>query len=156
MRKLHVATALLLLFSATAFSQNFEPQPSAVQEKLENALKRYGTIERIYLSDAKQKSFEAKPGKEYFSWIVFKKNSDVVRRMMFIQLGAQGEKVKIHYPKFNQAISDADNQAFLITFVVPEDTGSPVVKYKVDASAEATVYIYEATRGFKRDLNTKQ
>jgi hypothetical protein len=34
---------------------------------------------------------------------------------------------------------------------VPEDTESPVVKYKIDASPEATIYIYEGTPGFKRD-----
>jgi hypothetical protein len=151
MRKLTFATVALILFALPAFSQNFEPAPSTLQTKLENALKRSGTIERVYLTDKENKTFEAKPGKEYFAWVVYKKSSDAVRRMMFIQLGSQGEKVKIHYPKFNQAISDADNQAFFITFTVPTDTGYPSVMYKVDASVESTIYIYEGTRGFKRD-----
>jgi hypothetical protein len=151
MRKLTFVTAILFVFAIPAFSQNFEPAPSALQEKLENALKRYGTIERVYLTDKQNKTIEAKPGKEYFTWVVYKKSSDAVRRQMFIQLGPQGEKLKINYPKFNQAISDAENQAFFITMIVPEDTGRPTVTYKVDASPDATIYIYESTRGFKRD-----
>lgn len=151
MRKLTFATVLLFLFVTSSFSQNFDPEPSAVQEKLENALKRYGTIERVYLNDKVKKTFEAKPGKEYYAWVVYKKTSTVVRRMMIIQLGSQGEKVKINYPKFNQAFTDAENQAFFITVTAPEDTNSTVVLYKVDANPEATVYIYEGTRGFKRD-----
>jgi hypothetical protein len=151
MQKLTFATALLFLFALPSFSQNFDPEPSAVQDKLENALKRYGTIERVYLNDNEKKTFEAKPGKEYYAWVVYKKSSTVVRRMMIIQLGSQGEKVKINYPKFNQAITDADNQAFFISVVAPEDTNTPTVLYRVDASPESTVYIYEATRGFKRD-----
>jgi hypothetical protein len=151
MRKLTFASVILFLFAIPAFSQNFDPGPSAVQEKLENALKRYGTIERVYLNDKVKKTFEAKPGKEYYAWVVFKNSSTVVRRMMIIQLGPQGEKIKINYPKFNQAFSDAENQAFFIQVNAPEDTNTPTVLYKVDASPESTVYIYEATRGFKRD-----
>jgi hypothetical protein len=151
MRKLTFATVTLFLFAFSAQSQNFEPAPSPLQDKLEHALKRYGTIERVYLTDTQGKTFEAKPGKEYFSWVVYKKSSTAVRRQMIVQLGEQGEKLKIHYPKFTQAISDAENQAFFITMIVPEDTGTPTVTYKVDASPEATIYIYEATRGFKRD-----
>lgn len=156
MRKLTFVTAILFVFALQASSQNFEPAPSVVQDKLEAYLKRYGTLERIMLTDMKQKTFEAKPGKEYFTWFVFKKSDQTVRRMMMIQMGENGEKIKIHYPKFNQALTDEDNQAFIITFKVPEDTGRTVVTYRVDASPESTVYIYEGTRGFKRDLNTKQ
>lgn len=154
MRKIALAFFLLAIFALPAFSQNFEPATSAVQDKLENALKKYGTIERVVLTDMQKKTFETKPGKEYFVWVVYKKSSTAVRRQMIIQLGSQGEKIKIHYPKFSQAISDDKNQAFFITFKVPEDTGMPTVMYRVDASAESTIYIYEGTRGFKRDLNT--
>jgi hypothetical protein len=152
MRLLSLATAFLL-FSVAVNAQNFDPAPSPLKDKLENALKRYGTIEQIKLSDTQKKTFTAKPGKEYFSWVVFSKSSTVVRRMMIIEQGPKGEKVKIHYPKFTQAITDADNQAFVITFVAPE--GELPLTYRVDASTEATVYLYEVTRGFKRDLNTK-
>ncbi len=154
MRKLTFATFFLALFAVPAFCQNFDPPPSPVQDKLEKVLKRYGTIERVSLFDKAKKTFETKPGKEYFTWVVYKKNSTAVRRMMVIQLGQQGEKVKIHYPKFNQGISDDQYQAFFITWTVPDD-GTPIVQYRVDASPEASVYIYEGVRGFKRDLNTK-
>lgn len=155
MRKLTFATVLLCLFIIPAFSQIFNPSPNPVQEKLENFLKRYGTLERVYLMDEANKTFEAKPGKEYFGWFVFDKKNEAVRRMMMIQLGNGDEKVKIHYPKSSQAITDANNQAFGIGFIVPEDTGNSTVVYKVDASVEATVYIYEVTRGFKRDIKTQ-
>jgi hypothetical protein len=152
MRLLSLAT-ILTVFSFAAGAQNFDPQPSPVQDKLENALKRYGTIERVSLNDSNKKTFDGKSGQEYFAWVLFKKSSSVVRRMMIIQLGEQGEKVKIHYPKFNQAITDEENQAFVISFVAPTDVAG--LLYKVDASPEATVYLYAVTRGFKRDLNTK-
>jgi hypothetical protein len=154
MRLFSLATAILI-FSITANAQNFDPAPSPLKDKLENALKRYGTIEQVPISDRTKKTYECKPGKEYFVWVVYEKSSTAVRRMMVIQLGDKGEKLKIHYPKFNQAITDANNQAFFITFTVPEDTGKPTVPYKMDASPESTVYFYEGTRGFKRDLNTK-
>ena len=72
--------------------------------------------------------------------------------MMIIQQGSVGEKLKIHYPRFNQAINDVNKQAFAINFVAPE--GEAPLTYRVDASPESTVYIYELTRGFKRDLKT--
>jgi hypothetical protein len=149
--RLTMLATLVSIFSISAVAQNFDPEPSPVQDKLENALKRYGTIERVYLADKAEKTFEAKPGKEYFTWVVFKKSSTSVRRMMIIQQGPNGEKLKIHYPKFNQAIRDPENQAFFISFVTPEDTNSTTVQYRVDASPDATIYIYEGTRGFKRD-----
>jgi hypothetical protein len=152
MRLLFLAT-ILTIVSIAAQAQNFDPQPSPVQNKLENALKRYGTIERVLLNDNENKTFAGKPGQEYFAWVLYKKSSTGVRRMMIIQLGEQGEKVKIHYPKFNQAITDEENQAFVISFVAPQDVAG--LLYKVDASPEATVYLYAVTRGFKRDLNTK-
>ncbi|MCU0389347.1 MAG: hypothetical protein MUE71_12140 [Chitinophagaceae bacterium] len=152
MRLLSLAITIFV-FSIAVNAQNFEPAPSPLKDKLENALKRYGTIEQIKLSDPDKKTFTGKPGKEYFSWVVYSKTSTAVRRMMIIEQGPQGEKIKIHYPRFNQAITDADNQAFAISFVAPE--GDSPLTYRVDASPEATVYLYEITRGFKRDLNTK-
>ena len=156
MRKLTFVTAVLFLFAIPAISQNFEPAPSVPQDKLEAFLKRYGTLERVTISDMQKKTFEAKAGKEYFTWFVFKKSDKSVRRMMIIQEGENGEKLKIHYPKFTQAISDEDHQAFIIIFKVPEDTGKAFVTYRVDASSQSNVYIYEGTRGIKRDLNTVQ
>jgi hypothetical protein len=152
MRLLSLAT-ILTVFSFAAQAQNFDPQPSPIQDKLENALKRYGTIQRVELSDKQTKTFEGKSGQEYFAWVLYKKSSTAVRRMMIIQLGEQGEKVKIHYPKFNQAITDVENQAFVISFVAPEDVAG--LLYRIDASPEATVYLYAVTRGFKRDMNSK-
>jgi len=152
MRLISLATGFLLL-SLTAHSQNFEPTPGPLKDKLENALKRYGTIEQIFPDNPAKKTFTGKPGKEYFAWVVYDRESTAVRRMMIIQQGPGGEKVKIHYPRFNQAINDANNQAFAISFIAPEES-SPLV-YRVDASPESTVYLYEITRGFKRDMNTR-
>ena len=146
-------TTILMVFSVLVNAQNFEPAPGPLKDKLENVLKRYGTIQQVFLSNPQRKIFEGKPGKEYFVWVVYDKSSTAVRRMMIIQQGPKGEKIKIHYPKFNQAISDEKNQAFVITYVAPE--GDSPITYRVDASPEATIYLYEVTRGFKRDLNTK-
>lgn len=151
MRLLSLATGILLL-SLTAHSQNFEPASGPLKDKLENALKRYGTIQPVYLDDAQKKTFTGKAGKEYFAWVVYSKESTAVRRMMIIQQGPGGEKEKIHYPRFNQAINDTQNQAFAISFIAPES--SIPLTYRVDASPESTVYLYELIRGFKRDLNT--
>ncbi len=151
MRLLFLAT-ILTVVTLAAGAQNFDPQPSPVQNKLENALKRFGTITKIELSDKQNKTFEGKPGQEYFAWVLYKKSSTAVRRMMIIQLGEKNEKVKIHYPKFNQAITDEENQAFAISFIAPTDVSS--LLYKIDASPESTIYLYEVIRGFKRDLNT--
>jgi hypothetical protein len=140
----------LAFFSTIAKAQNFEPARDKVQDKIEKSLSRFGTIQRVFLDDKEKKTFIGQPGKEYIGWFVYDKNSAAVRRMMIIQQGTQGEKVKIHYPKFNQAVSDIDKQGFAINFIAPSDVTGPIT-YRVDASPEATVYLYEVTRGFKRD-----
>ena len=151
MRSFTVA-ALLTLCSLSAIAQTFHPDPNPVQDRIEKFLKRYGTIERVYLADEQKKIFEAKPGKEYFAWVTFESRFKGVRRMMLVQQGVQGEKVKIHYTRFNQAISDGYTQAYVITLIAPGEAAESTLPYRVDASKEATIYIYELTRGFKRDL----
>jgi hypothetical protein len=143
-----------LFFILTVSAQNFEPAPSTSQDKLENFLKKYGSIKRIYLADAAQKTFEGKPGIEYFAWFVFDAQNKATRRMMIIQLGDKGEKVKIHYQKTSSALTDGVKQAFGIGFIAPTEISKGVITYKVDASPEASVYIYEVTRGVKRDAKT--
>lgn len=144
-----ITAFVIVLFANVLNAQNFEPQPSTSQEKIEKSLNRLGSFERVYLTDTNNKIFEAKPGAEYIGWFVFDRNSTATRRMMIIQLGTQGEKVKIHYPKFNQAIKDLENQGFVINFIAPDAQG--IIKYRVDASPECSVYLYQLTRGVKRD-----
>ena len=144
-----ITCVTLAFFSTIAKAQNFEPTNDKVQQKIENSISRFGTIQRVFLNDKEKKTFIGQPGKEYFGWFVYDKNSIAVRRMMIIQQGDQGEKLKIHYPVFNQAVSDINKQGFAISFVAPQTAGP--ITYRIDASPEATVYLYELIRGFKRD-----
>jgi hypothetical protein len=147
--RLIIVCFTLVFSSAIGKAQNFEPVRDDLQDKMEKSIQRFGTIQRVFLDDKEKKTFIGQPGKEYFGWFVYDKSSTAVRRMMIIQQGNQGEKVKIHYPKFNQAVRDIEKQGFAINFVAPEITGP--ITYRVDASPEASVYLYEVTRGFKRD-----
>lgn len=144
MRILTTITCLLLI-SSLGFSQNFEPAQDEFYLKIEKTLKNLGTIERVYLSNKEAMTFEAQPGKEYWAGFAYKINNTTTRRMMLIELGPQGEKVAIRYPKFIKAIPDGENQIFGINFLTPNNDGKTVI-YKVDANPESTVYIYKITR----------
>lgn len=144
MRILTTITCLLLV-SSMGFSQNFEPAQDEFYFKIEKTLKNLGTIEKVYLSDTKAKTFEAQPGQEYWAGFAYKISDKSTRRMMLIELGPQGEKVGIKYPKFTKGIPDGENQIFGINFIAPNIDGKPVI-YKVDANPQSTVYIYKIIR----------
>jgi hypothetical protein len=144
MRILTTITCLLFI-SSLGFAQNFEPVQDEFYFKIEKTLKNLGTIERVYLSDKEAKTFEAQPGKEYWAGFAYKISNTTTRRMMLIELGPQGEKVGIKYPKYTKGIPDGENQIFGINFVAPNNDGKTII-YKVDANPESTVYIYKITR----------
>jgi hypothetical protein len=144
MRNITIFT-LLLFISSLGFSQNFEPAQSELQYKIEKSLKNFGAIERVFITDTINKTFEARPGQEYWAGFAYNTNDKSTRRMMLVELGAKGEKVSIQYPKYTKPITDGEIQVFGINITSPNNDGKTVI-YRIDASPQSTVYLYKITR----------
>jgi hypothetical protein len=139
-----------ILFSAAAlWAQNFDPAPSDIQSKLETYLKRYGTVERIMLSDVKGETFDAIAGERYVVAFLYNVNDSETRRMMVYEQGPKGEKVNPQYPAASKGYRGINGkQLFVLRLQQPADrTG--VIKYKIDTNTSATVYIYKLIAGVK-------
>ena len=97
MRK--IFAALLIFFAVEAQAQKFDaPERTAEADAIEGLIKKRGQPTRRYLNDPKNKTFDTQPGETYVVAFVFDA-TDVKRRTLVYQMGAQGEKVKIHYPQ---------------------------------------------------------
>ena len=144
MKKVLVIAAFALGINATA--QNFEaPERTKEADAIETLIKKRGQPTRHYLSDPKNKIFDAQPGETYVVAFVFDA-TDTKRRTLVYQMGEKGEKLKNHYPQNNMGYKNAGRHAFGVVIEVPEDVKAPV-RYKVDGSPTSTVYIYKYTRG---------
>lgn len=149
MRKIILCTLIFCLGGFAAMAQQFEPAPSEFQTKLEKLIGRYGTPERIYLQDVKNKTFDAKGGELYVVAFEYDINDKTKRRMMVYQLGSSGEKLNPRYPDYSTGIrGTGGTQMFHVRLDAPGDANL-VTKYKIDADTGATVYMYRLIRGVK-------
>lgn len=141
------ALTTLLIFAAmlTAGAQNFEAHNADAEYRLQKFINRYGTSERIYLNDTKNKTFDAVPGSTYLVVFVYNINDNSKRRMMVYEVGPGGAKINPKYPDYSKGYrSEKGAQAFSVRIDPP---GTQMVKYKIDANASATVLIYKVKPG---------
>jgi hypothetical protein len=138
----------VLFFSMAASAQQFEASSSETTKIIEDFVGRYGTAERIYITDAKNKTFEVPANEKFGVVFAYEVNDKVKRRMMMYQMGPKGEKVKIHYPGMDKGYRIGSLQLFGLRLTSPGDAGA-AVKYKIDSNPSATVYIYKLIPGVK-------
>jgi hypothetical protein len=149
MKKIFLLFLIFCIGSLTINAQQFEPAPSEFQNKLEKYIGRYGTPERMYLQDGKNKTFDGRGGELYLVAFVYDINAKTKRRMMVYEIGSSGEKKNPKYPDYSNAIrGDGSSQMFHVRLDAQGDANT-VTKYKIDADAAATVYIYRLIRGVK-------
>jgi hypothetical protein len=149
MKKIFLLTLICIIGSLSLYAQQFEPAPSEFQNKLEKYIGRYGTPERMYLLDAKNKTFDGRGGELYIVAFVYDINTKTKRRMMVYEIGSAGEKKNPKYPDYSNSIrADGSNQMFHVRLDAQGDA-SAITKFKIDADAAATVYIYRLIRGVK-------
>jgi hypothetical protein len=149
MKKIFQLSVIFCISSLAINAQQFEPAPSEFQNKLEKYIGRYGTPERIYLQDAKNKTFDGKGGELYLVAFMYDINTKTKRRMMVYEIGSAGEKKNPKYPDYSNAIrGDGSSQMFHVRLDADGDANT-ITKYKIDTDAAATVYIYRLKRGVK-------
>jgi hypothetical protein len=141
--------AIAICLTSLAKAQQFEPAPSAVQSKLEQSMKRFGTVERMYLTDAKAQTIDLKDGGEYVIGFAYDINTKTTRRMLVYEVGPKGEKINLQYPSYSKGYRGVPGIQFFHVFVTPKGDGNTVHKYKIDADDAATVYIYKLIPGVK-------
>lgn len=139
----------ILLSTVVVLAQNFDPAPSHIQTKLENYLKRYGKIERIMLTDAKNKSFDAIAGEKYVLAFLYDVNDQESRRMIVYELGPNGEKLNPQYPAASKGYRGINGKQLITLRMKQVSDRSGTIKYKIDTNSNATVYIYKIIGGVK-------
>jgi hypothetical protein len=145
------ATALLCLLWALPGikAQNFEPAPGMVQTKIEKLIARYGTPERVYLTDVAQKTFEAQGGLPHIVVFSYNSNSTAKRRMMVYEIGSGGEKKNPKYPNSSKAWQLTPSMHAFSVRLDPQGDQATKTTYKIDTDATAEVYIYRLIQGVK-------
>lgn len=135
----------ILLIAGNLLAQNFEPAPSEIQTKLEKYLGKYGSTERIMLTDRKNKTFDANAGENYLVAFVYDVNSTTTRRMLVHELGPAGEKMNPQYPASSNGYRGINGIQMFLARLSP----NAVTTYKIDSNQEATIYIYKLKPGVK-------
>lgn len=142
-------TALTTLFMLgailTAGAQDFTVQNAEAEYRLQKFINRYGSSERIYLNDTKNKTFDAAAGQIYLVVFAFDINDKSKRRMMVYEIAPDGSKINPRYPDYSKGYrSEKGTQAFAVRIPAHSDGTK---KYKIDANASAKVLIYKVMPG---------
>ena len=135
--------AMAISLANLCHAQQFEPAPSPVQSKLEQSMKRFGNVERMYLTNVKAQTVDLRGGGQYVIGFAYDINTPTTRRMMVFEIGPNGEKMNLQYPSYSKGYRGVPGIQFFHVFVTPKADG----KFKIDADDAATVYIYKLIPG---------